>query len=221
METEGNDLVEAYRYLYSLMGGKEMIENIEDSGFPIPKFQATHCAFFSQGYIMFNTYEPVPEAHDIFKRFAKVFEQTYTRFLDLQKAEAQAKEAQIQLALERVRARTMAMHSSEDVTLATGTMFEELTKLGFDSLRCGIANIHLNRTFDVFGVTNLAGGSTMSGFGLFGMDEHPIWQHWFESWKNKEEVFIAYIAGQEKEEYFNNINNHSNYLPRQIVNIPS
>ncbi|HEY5369549.1 MAG TPA: hypothetical protein VIJ75_11200 [Hanamia sp.] len=40
---------------------------------------------------------------DIIKRFAKVFEQAYTRFLDLQKAEAQERESQIQLALERVR----------------------------------------------------------------------------------------------------------------------
>ncbi len=30
----------------------------------------------------------------ILQRFAKVFEQSYTRFLDLQKAEAQAREAQ-------------------------------------------------------------------------------------------------------------------------------
>ncbi|MBK8291095.1 MAG: hypothetical protein IPK96_09220 [Flammeovirgaceae bacterium] len=35
---------------------------------------------------MFITLEHVPEAHEIFKRFAKVFEQTYTRFLDLQKS---------------------------------------------------------------------------------------------------------------------------------------
>ena len=82
-----------------------------------------------------------------------------------------------------------------DVTSATETLFEELKKLGIDSLRCGIANIHQSRTFDVFGVTHLTGDNTMSGFGFFGMDEHPIWQRWFESWKNKEEVFIAYIAG--------------------------
>jgi len=42
-------------------------------------------------------------------RFGKVFQQTYTRFLDLQKAEAQAREAQIEAALERVRSRTLAM----------------------------------------------------------------------------------------------------------------
>jgi hypothetical protein len=65
--------------------------------------------------LLFVTYEPVPEAHDIFIRFGKVFEQTYTRFLDLQKAEAQARESQIQLALERVRARTMAMQKSDEL----------------------------------------------------------------------------------------------------------
>ena len=35
-------------------------------------------------------------------RFGKVFQQAYTRFLDLQKAEAQAREAQIENALEKV-----------------------------------------------------------------------------------------------------------------------
>ena len=53
--------------------------------------------------------------NEILKRFARVFEQAYTRFLDLQKAEAQTREAQIQLALERVRARTMAMHHSHEI----------------------------------------------------------------------------------------------------------
>jgi len=41
----------------------------------------------------------------VMRRFAKVFDQAYTRFLDLQKAEAQAREAQIEAALERVRSR--------------------------------------------------------------------------------------------------------------------
>ncbi|MCK5456513.1 MAG: SpoIIE family protein phosphatase, partial [Melioribacteraceae bacterium] len=56
-----------------------------------PTSQIDHVAYFKYGYIIFITYEPVPEAHDIFKRFAKVFQQTYTRFLDLQNAEAQNK----------------------------------------------------------------------------------------------------------------------------------
>ena len=39
----------------------------------------------------------------LLSRFAIEFERTYTRFLDLQKAEAQAREAQIEAALERVK----------------------------------------------------------------------------------------------------------------------
>src|SRR4026207_2283680 len=83
-------------------------------GFDLPETQIHHLANFSQGNLLFITLEPCPEFHDIFKRFAAVFEQTYTRFLDLQKAEAQAREAKIEAALERVRSRTMAMqHSNE------------------------------------------------------------------------------------------------------------
>jgi len=67
--------------------------------------------------LVIGNYASVPysnEQNAILKRFGNVFEQSYTRFLDLQKAEAQAREAQIQLALERVRARTMAMQKSEE-----------------------------------------------------------------------------------------------------------
>lgn len=57
-----------------------------------------------------------PDDLDILERFGRVFEQSYTRFLDLQKAEAQAREAQIEAALERVRSRSMAMHRSEELS---------------------------------------------------------------------------------------------------------
>ena len=58
---------------------------------------------------------PLSDANlDILSRFGKVFDLTYTRFNDLKQAEAQARESQIQLALERVRARTMAMQHSDE-----------------------------------------------------------------------------------------------------------
>ena len=55
------------------------------------------------------------EENTTLMRFGKVFQQTYTRFLDLQKAEAQAREAQIEAALERVRSRSMGMQKSEEL----------------------------------------------------------------------------------------------------------
>jgi oligoribonuclease (3'-5' exoribonuclease) len=69
--------------------------------------------------------------HYILQRFAKVFEQAYIRFLDVQKAEEQARESQIQLALERVRARTMAMQKSGELAEAIQQIFEQFVHLGF------------------------------------------------------------------------------------------
>ncbi|HMQ07205.1 MAG TPA: nuclear transport factor 2 family protein, partial [Saprospiraceae bacterium] len=68
----------------------------------------------------------------ILKRFAYVFDQCYTRFLDLEKAEAQAREAQIEAALERVRTRAMAMHSSLELKEVITTVMKQLIDLGFD-----------------------------------------------------------------------------------------
>ncbi|HET9825498.1 MAG TPA: hypothetical protein VFP87_09190, partial [Chitinophagaceae bacterium] len=137
METGGKELEETYNYMFSLPEVKKVLGGMEDTGFQIPKFQVNHCAFFSQGYLMFITYEPVPEMWDVFKRFAKVFEQTYTRFLDLQTAEAQARESQIQLALERVRARTMAMQKSEELQDTALLLFQQVKSLGVPSFACG------------------------------------------------------------------------------------
>src|SRR5690606_33074491 len=97
-----------------------------------------HFVFGKTVSLMFITYEPVPEAHDIFKRFGKVFEQTYTRFLDLQKAEAQAREAQIEAALERVRSKAMSMHKPEDLNTTIGTFYRELEQFSITPRRCGV-----------------------------------------------------------------------------------
>ena len=78
------------------------------------------------------------EENKILIRFTKVFQQTYTRFLDLQKAEAQAREAQIEAALERVRSRAMAMQNSGELADIVDTVLRELTRLHFSLDRCVI-----------------------------------------------------------------------------------
>jgi hypothetical protein len=69
-------------------------------------------------------------------RFGKVFQQTYTRFLDLQKAEAQAKESRIEAALERVRSRTMAMQRSEELAEVATVLFQQVKALGVHQWTC-------------------------------------------------------------------------------------
>jgi hypothetical protein len=50
----------------------------------------------------------------ILKRFRNVFQLSYQRYADITLAAAQTREAEIELALERVRARTMAMQKSDE-----------------------------------------------------------------------------------------------------------
>jgi hypothetical protein len=64
-------------------------------------------------------------------RFSKVFEQAYVRFLDLKKAEAQAREAKIEMALEKIRSRTMAMQHSDELPEAANLLFLEVQALRY------------------------------------------------------------------------------------------
>jgi len=91
------------------------------------------------GDIGISTFKPIDESQiKILKRFRNVFDLAYRTYTDITKAEAQAREAQIEAALERVRARTMAMHKSDDLTSAVATVFEELRTLGLKTIRCGV-----------------------------------------------------------------------------------
>ena len=138
METGGKELEETYNYMFSLPEVKKVLGAMEDTGFQIPKFQVNHCAFFSQGYLMFITYEPVPEMWDVFKRFAKVFEQTYMRFNDLKQAEAQGLEAIKRASVDRVRAEIASMRTTSDLERITPLIWNELTTLGVPFTRCGV-----------------------------------------------------------------------------------
>jgi signal transduction histidine kinase len=215
----GNEIKDYYRHLealpdYHIPTGSLYLSEQTYSGY-----------FFEDGAIFTFTKAPPNEwIKQILTKFVAVFSLAYRRYKDLRLAEEQAREAQIEASLERVRSKTMAMHSSEDVTAATESMFDEFKRLGINNLRCGVSDIHpTNRTFDVFGggITNLTAGNTIRGFSLFGIDEHPVWQRWFDSWKKKEVFFVVHLAGQEKEDYYNYINNnHPNYLSQHLIQLP-
>ncbi|GAA0877548.1 hypothetical protein GCM10009119_05160 [Algoriphagus jejuensis] len=127
-----------YEYLCTLPVMGDALIKMKENGGAFPRRQIDHATFFKYGYLLFITLEPVPDAHDIFKRFAKVFEQTFTRFLDLQKAESQAREAQIEAALEKVRSRTLAMQTSDELAETAAVLFAQLIHLGVKHERINI-----------------------------------------------------------------------------------
>ena len=187
----------------------------------LPSKQISSAFYFPEGALFAFTPEAIPaESSNILKRFAGVFGQTYRRYLDLQNAEANAREAQIEAGLERVRARTMAMHSSDDVSIATATMFTELEKLGIENFRGGITNILTNRTQDVWSVNNFAEGKVLKAVGAFNIDAHPFWQLMFNEWEAKKDFTYYFLAGKEKEEYVKVLNATQGYLPQAIQQFP-
>jgi len=89
-----------------------------------------------------STYQPLKETDkELFNRFLKVFELAYRRYLDIEQAEAQAREAQIEAALERVRSIAMGMMKSDDLLSICEAIFVQLATLGFPGMRS--AQIHI------------------------------------------------------------------------------
>jgi signal transduction histidine kinase len=180
-----------------------------------------NASFNNFGNLTLASLEPLSDEHfNIMLRFAKVFDLTYTRFNDLKQAEAQAREAKIQLALERVRAKTMAMHSSEGVSEATTTMFSELEKLGIENFRGGINVIRTDRTQEVWSVSNLTGGKSVKAVGIFRIDDHPFWKLMYEAWMDKKECLYYYLTGKEKDDYVKILNTTPDYLSQPISQFP-
>jgi hypothetical protein len=157
LELRGKRMQEHYRYLKTIPAFKVYFDYAVKAGFALPETQIHHLANFSHGNLLFITLEPCPEFHDVFKRFASVFDQTYTRFLDLQKAEAQAREAQIEAALEKVRGGAMAMHTSNDLAVTVSAVFSELRKLGLETLRAGVALYSKGQPVPVFYASSASG----------------------------------------------------------------
>src|SRR4030095_2428747 len=151
-EVRGEQLADHYRYMFSLPDFKEMATKQVEGGFALPNAQINHVFNFKHGNLIFLSAQPVPDAWDIFKRFTAVFEQTYIRFLDLQKAEAQGREAQIEAALERVRSSSLAMHKSDELKDVVKVVFENFRSLGLQNIDSVNINIFHDgsRDFDLW-----------------------------------------------------------------------
>ncbi|RPA68675.1 hypothetical protein EF405_08855 [Cyclobacteriaceae bacterium YHN15] len=186
---------EKIKQLHMAHGGvdeKEYDRMLKDGLLPSHEYE--HFVFGAKVSVMFITYEPVPEAHDIFKRLGKVFEQTYTRFLDLQKAEAQAREAQIQLSLERIRAKAMAMQHSDELSDFLTVVFEQFEVLNLSPVNCILSLFDIENNRSTFRMTG-KNGATLIAKQEIDLDASPVWKQKLEDWKlgHPNDVDVLYI----------------------------
>ena len=197
-ELGGEALENHTKYMMSIPGFREGLLSVLDQGFILPASLIFHATYFSNGFVLYISLHPCPEAHDIFKRFSKVFEQTYTRFLDLQKAEAQAREAQIELGLERVRARAMAMQNSDELKELIGTVYNELTKLDLAFDRCLIWV--MNRE-DLSSRLWMANAESQPVNFYMPHHDNPPYLAFVKAWKDRNTKWQYDLHGQVKKEW--------------------
>jgi hypothetical protein len=205
---------EHYKYLKTIPAFKAYFDYAVTVGFDLPETQIHHLANFSHGNLLFITLEPCPEFHEVFQRFASVFEQTYTRFLDLQKAEAQARESQIQLALERVRARTMAMQRSDELMETAAVLFDQLNRLG-ENIERTIIGVMNEEERVVYVWATRPDGSQMDKMQKFPIDEPILMQKVYAAWRQQKKSIVIDLRGEELESYFQFLKSRSSRLNRE------
>jgi signal transduction histidine kinase len=195
---EGQDLLDYYQMLNNAPDYKIQI-TIEK----LPKKEIQHCFIFEHGFFYaFSPREFQPELIHITQRFSALFEQTYRRYLDLVKAEAQAREAQIEASLEKVRSRSLAMHTSSELNEVVKVLFEKLTELQVPSTAVGIQTfIEGSNDMQAFVCGDVGTGIVINQYRLPYFD-HPIVHDYINAHKNRLEVFVGNYSKKEKDSFY-------------------
>jgi signal transduction histidine kinase len=204
---------EYFRYIAKYNGTKipDSIQQIQQQ----TECWTLHCVAQKNSMVGFDTWSghsTKDEDFQILKRFAKVFDQAYIRFLDLQKSEAQAREAQIEAALERVRAQTMAMHNSEDVGKCVVRMFAELTALGVDEgTRFGIGILNHDNENNQLWTAKKNEEEVKLHIGNLDMASHPLLKSARMAWKVQVPFHKYVLEGEDLVKYYQMLNTAPDY----------
>ena len=132
----------------------------------------------------------------------RVFEQAYTRFLDLQKAEAQAREAQIEAALERVRSRSMSMQKSEELRKRYTTDFRPIMRTSFYHRIGEFCQCRVQTKVMILEFGLLHQVSNMQHVLMFLILDHPIFNQIVEAREKGECFYTQLLTKEEKKRFF-------------------
>ena len=224
----GPDQVNAHMYPYEILPYvfqlfQEILSAVPDDAKFYPE-DFPNGLFITQGYCKFgyvgfgHTKEATPEEKEVVRRMAIEFERLYQRFIDLQTSEAQIQEAQIEASLERVRASTMAMRSSDDVGNAIGVLFNELDKFGISLLRCGLIIVNdKEKTMQVWRAHTTKAGTVGQVSGKISISVHPMYEAAYDSWLLKETMASYDLSAEDFMNYYKTVSNHAPQFAHNVT----
>src|SRR5436190_14421998 len=145
----------------------------------LDKTSALYYYFHSVGTgdIGISTFSSINEEKlQLLKRFRNVFDLAYKRYTDITKAEAQAREAEIELSLERVRAKTMAMQKPSEFVDVINIIGEQFVHLGFniDWANFGANGFAISEGIDIWNFAVIPGASPISARVFIPYFDHPV-----------------------------------------------
>ena len=195
----GDELKKHYQWLMAQPTAPGTLKKLNESEYVMMDIQFKYAAIFKEGYLLLIAETSQPDASELLKRFAKVFDQTYTRFNDLKQAEEQARESQIQLALERVRARTMAMQKSDELSEAVYILFQQFRELGENPDQATIGVINEKEQVIEYWVTMY--GNQMNKVFKFSVDEPNVTNKIYKAWKENKKSLVIDLKGKKLLEF--------------------
>jgi signal transduction histidine kinase/ketosteroid isomerase-like protein len=142
---------------------------------------------------------PPAEDLDILVQFAGAFDLAHRRFLDLQKAEKQAREVQIELALEKVRSRTMAMHKTDELREVAAVLYKEIESLHMSAY--GFELILFKPEKDLLEYWTVPPNYEFTERYKIHRNTHPVFEKQWVAWENKEERLVIKLKGQELDNF--------------------
>jgi hypothetical protein len=115
------------------------VEYDKEGQLMVPEMTYYHFAKFRGGaLLMISNQQPSEGARALLRKAAIVFDLAFARFLDLQKAEVQAREASKRVSVDGVRAEIASMRTTNDLEKIIPLVWNELTTLGVPFIRCGV-----------------------------------------------------------------------------------
>jgi len=173
---KGNQVRHYYQSMTAIVASQEQNVYNEEEYF--------YFFFFEQGTLNVVTNHPLKDEECIvMTKFARAFGLIYTRFLDLQKAEAQTTEALRKAALDKIRAEIASMRTADDLEHITPLIWRELITFDVPFSRCGIFIVREDEQL-VHAYLSTPEGKSLAVLHL-GLHDNETTIKMIESWRNK------------------------------------